>query len=164
MTTFVVEQEMIADNDSLIITDPCYLMAEEHWEHYCNLEFGPNPIGLDNYLRQYHNFGEVIAADTGFGDWSNTVRNSETGELLGEFTADAGMVICCTLSDLTNYGYDKDKLQDYINRGLATLIPNYSGHIELSYEENDCGRIAVLCAVSKDEVNEFNWNTEHLGE
>lgn len=162
MTTFVVEQEMIADNDSLIITDPCYIMKDEDWDQYCNIEFGPTPIGLDNYLRQYHNFGEVIAADTGYGDWSNTVTNSATGEVIGRFTADAGMVICCTLSDLTNYGYDKEKLQRYIKHGCAALIPDYSGHIELSYEEDNVTRLAVLCAVSKDEENEFNWNTEHL--
>lgn len=52
-------QTMHADNDTLIITDPCYLMRDEHWQHYCDMEFSKYPIGLDNYLRQYLSFGEV---------------------------------------------------------------------------------------------------------
>ena len=38
-------QSMHADNDTLIITDPCYLMKDEHWQQYCDMEFSENPIG-----------------------------------------------------------------------------------------------------------------------
>lgn len=138
-------QTMHADNDTIIITDPYYLLADEHWEHYCNLEFSDSPIGLDNYLRQYHNFGEVIAADTGYGDWSNevfTVDDSNT--VLGKFTADAGMVCVVTASDLSNYGYDKDKFQDYVDRGLIAVIPNYTGDIALEYHYKNGNKLAVI--------------------
>ena len=138
-------QTMHVDNDTIIITDPCYLMRDEHWQHYCDMEFSKDPIGLDNYLRQYHNFGEVIAADTGFGDWDNevfTVDDSNT--VLGEFTADAGMVCVMTASDLSNYEYDKDEFQDYVDKGLIAVIPNYTGDIALEYHYRNGDKLAVI--------------------
>lgn len=164
--TYVVEQEMTADNDTLVITDPCYLMADEHWEQWLEMEFSGNPIGLDNYLRQYHNFGDVIASDTGVGDWSNKVYNVSSNATVGQFSADAGMVICAKASDLKNYGADFDKIKDYAERGLATIIENYSGHINLCYEtrENEDGfRLAVLEAVGETD-EDINWSTEHLAD
>ena len=162
--TYTVEQEMNVENDTLIITDPCYILKEEHWEHWLSMEFGKDPIGLDNYLRQYHNFGEVIAADTGYGDWNNEVQESKTGAVLGEFTADAGMVIVCTASDLTNYGYDREKFLDLVERGCITIIPNFTGTVELHYEYNkDESKLAVLYGMSKDEGEDFHtmqWATE----
>ena len=162
--TYTVEQEMNVENDTLIITDPCYILKEAHWEHWLGMESGDNPIGLDNYLRQYHSFGEVIAADTGYGDWNNEVQESKTGAVLGEFTADAGMVIVCTASDLTNYGYDREKFLDLVERGCITIIPNFTGTVELHYEySKDESKLAVLYGMSKDEGEDFHtmqWATE----
>lgn len=167
--TYTVKQEMIADNDTLIITDPCYIMRDEHWEHFLDLEFTKNPIGLDDYLRKYHNFGEVIAADTGIGDWSNEVYNIQSNETLGEFCADAGMVICCTASDLTNYGADMNEVNKLRAKGCLAIIPNYSGHINLCYESDEADTsqtpitVAVLEAVG-DTEEDVNWSTKHLDE
>ena len=162
--TYTVEQEMIADNDTLIITDPCYILKEEHWNHWLDMEFGKSPIGLANYLRQYHNFGEVIAADTGYGDWSNTVFNTDTKDVVGTFTADAGMVIVCTSSDLTNYGYDKDEVDRLQSIGCLTIIPDYSGNIRLCYEHNgNNSKLAVIEAVGETE-EDINFNTLHIND
>ena len=123
MTTSTL-QSMIAENDTLIITDPCYIMKDEDWDKYTsNLS-----IPLDEFLRSRYNFGEVIACDTGIGDWSNEIVDSNEN-VLGHFCADAGMVIVCTASDFTNYGGDEEKLRDYVAKGLATIIPDYSGAI-----------------------------------
>lgn len=123
MTTSTL-QSMIAENDTLIITDPCYIMKDEDWDKYTsNLS-----IPLDEFLRSRYNFGEVIACDTGVGDWSNEIVDSNEN-VLGRFCADAGMVIVCTASDFANYGGDEEKLRDYASKGLATIIPDYSGTI-----------------------------------
>ena len=123
MTTSTL-QSMIAENDTLIITDPCYIMKDEDWDKYTsNLS-----IPLDEFLRSRYNFGEVIACDTGVGDWSNEIVDSNEN-VLGRFCADAGMVIVCTASDFANYGGDEEKLRDYASKGLATIIPDYSGAI-----------------------------------
>lgn len=167
--TYVVEQEMTADNDTLIITDPCYIMRDKDWEAFLDLELTSNPIGLDNYLRQYHNFGEVIAADTGVGDWCNEVYDIQSDKTLGEFCADAGMLICCTASDLANYGTDISEVMKLVGNGCATIIDSYSGHINLCYETDDSDksdyptRVAVLEAVG-DTDEDCNWSTKHLEE
>ena len=157
-------QQMVVENDTLIITDPCYIMNDEDWEHFLSLELTSKPIGLDNYLRQYHNFGEVIGADTGYGDWNNEVIDSKSNEAVGEFTADAGMVIVCTASDLTNYGYDREKFLDLVERGRIAIIPNFTGTVELHYEySKDESKLAVLYGMSKDEDEDFHtmqWATE----
>ena len=160
--TYTVEQEMIADNDTLIITDPCYIMRDEHWEHFLNLEFSSQPIGLDNYLRKYHSFGELLAGDTGIGDWNNEVVNSMTGDVLGEFAADAGMVIVCTASDLTNYGYDKDEVQRLKENGCLTIIEDFTGHIQLEYHYDEYGnKLAVIKGASNDSDEvEFYFETK----
>ena len=157
-------QQMVVENDTLIITDPCYIMNDEDWEHFLSLELTSKPIGLDNYLRQYHNFGEVIGADTGYGDWNNEVIDSKSNEAVGEFTADAGMVIVCTASDLTNYGYDREKFLDLGERGCIAVIPNFTGTIELRYEySKDESKLAVIYGMSEDEDENFHtmqWATE----
>lgn len=157
-------QQMVVENDTLIITDPCYLMKDEDWEHFLSLELTSKPIGLDNYLRQYHNFGEVIGADTGYGDWDNEVQETKTGAVLGEFTADAGMVIVCTASDLTNYGYDREEFLDLVERGCIAVIPNFTGTVELHYEySKDESKLAVIYGMPKDEDEDFHtmqWATE----
>lgn len=158
-------QEMIVEDDTLIITDPCYLIRDEHWQHYCNMEFGSNPIGLDNYLRKYLNFGEVIALDTGLGDWSNEVLNVETKEVLGEFGADSGMVAVFTASDLSNYNVDMDEVKRLHDIGCLAIVPNFTGHIVAEYESSEdeykgqkyTNRFCVIYGTSDDE--QFGFTT-----
>lgn len=161
--TYTVEQTMQADDDTLIITDPCYIMKDSHWNQWLDMAFSRNPMELDVYLKEYHNFGEVIAADTGYGDWNNEVLDSN-GEAMGEFSADAGMVIVCTASDLTNYGYDKEEIERLQENGCLTIIPNYTGTVELHYEYNDEGsKLAVLYGMSEScgDFNTLGWNSSY---
>ena len=159
------EQHMKADNDTLIITDPCYLLKEEDWDEYTNLAFSNSPVyktlSLDEYLRKYHNFGEVIAADTGIGDWSNSVYvDDDKDTVLGSFSADAGMVAVFTASDLSNYGYDEEELKRLVSIGCATIIPDYSGDVVLEYERTQYdSRIAVITGTgeTKDDISWSTW-------
>ena len=158
------DQYMTAKNDTLVITDPCYIMPDRHWEHFLNLEFTENPIGLDNYLKKYHNFKDVIAGDTGIGDWNNTIYNINTNEDLGKFAADAGMVVCCKLTDLADYNPDYKRILDQLKQNnCVAIIENYSGSICLSYEnyEGDTDRLAVLSGVGET-GNDIDWSSEHL--
>ena len=74
------------------------------------------------------------------------------------------MVIVCTASDLTNYGYDREKFLDLVERGCITIIPNFTGTVELHYEySKDESKLAVLYGMSKDEDEDFHtmqWATE----
>ena len=147
VTEVTIEQEMIADNDTLVITDPCYLLKDEDWE-----ELG-NTYGYDNlkqYLSEKHNFGELVCGDTGFGDWSNMIIEDDTDDVIGRFTADAGMFIVCTASDLTNYGVDKEKFDRYVRNGLIAVIPDYSGRVTVSRNKEDNAYIEFIGATIHD--------------
>ena len=139
-----IRETMLADNDSLVITDPCYLLADEHWEHYCDLCFdeefkktGKESITISEYLRKYHNFGEVVGGSTGFGDWSNAIKDNETGEIIGNFFADAGMVICCTMSDLVNYNPSiMSTIIDLESKGGLAVVTDYTGEVIYELDKN----------------------------
>lgn len=158
--TDVREQHMVADNDTIIITDPCYLMKDEDWDEFLDKNFSLYPTSLADYLRNEHDFGEVIAADTGIGDWNNEVYTVDGKDTtLGRFSADAGMVAVFTFSDLSNYGYDEDKLERLVKNGCATIIPNYSGDIMLEYEyTEDETPVAVIMGTGRT-LEDVSWST-----
>ena len=153
-----VTETMLADNDTLVVTDPCYLLAKEHWEHFCNLCFDEKyektkkvSITISEYLRKYHNFGEVVGGDTGYGDWSNAVK-TETGRIIGNFVADAGMVICCTVSDLVNYNPSIMSTINELERvGSLAVIPDYTG--EVIYELEDRGGLSDWAMITFPDCN-----------
>ena len=92
-------------NGDLIITDPCYIMRAKHhgtvpvteddWEasaYGTNLE----TLGIHTYLTR----------DTIYGDWSCTTFDDQTGEPIGQFCADAGMVSVIDLQEVLSYNPD----------------------------------------------------------
>lgn len=92
-------------NGDLIITDPCYIMRAKHhgtvpiteddWEasaYGTNLE----ALGIHTYLTR----------DTIYGDWSCTTFDDQTGEPIGQFCADAGMVSVIDLQEVLSYNPD----------------------------------------------------------
>ena len=111
----------------IIITDPCYIMRAEHhgtkpltkndWE-YCCYGSMMEVFGFTNYL----------CRDTIYGDWSCTTVNSDTGEKLGEFCADAGLVAVFLLDEVLAYNPDFDY---HIERPwTTTLIKDFDGEVE----------------------------------
>jgi hypothetical protein len=174
ITKSKVVQEMLCDNDTLLITDPCYLLTSEDWDILCD-----NAGGMDNmstaftdYFREHFGFGEVIVANTGIGDWANSVRNTDSNEQLGTFGADSGTVIVCTASDFANYGKTYKNLEHLNEMGLVTVLPGYTGYVRLTYETtfddtNYKYDIAVLQGYADKTINgyeDFNWSTLHLEE
>ena len=114
----------------IIITDPCYICKDEDWE---KCEYGENMEALE--IKNY------ICRDTLYGDWSCTTFNSDTGEKIGEFCADAGMVAVFLLDEVLKYNPEFDY---HINRPwTTTLIEDFDGeaefevvHSEGEYEED----------------------------
>lgn len=154
---------MIVQDDTIVITDPCYIMKEEHWEQYLSqgISNSVDCTSLKRYLRSHFNFGEVLAGDTVYGDWSNEIIDSETNEVIGEFSADAGMLIACTASDFDNYGYDRDEVEKLRQNGCLATIENFEGRIDYVLEtEGEDFAMAVLIGYDKD-GNEI-FHTQHL--
>ncbi|MBX4152424.1 hypothetical protein [Paenibacillus lautus] len=112
----------------IIITDPCYIIRAKHhgtvpltendWQ---TCEYGENmeALGINNYL----------SSDTLYGDWSCTTINSDNGESIGGFCADAGMVAVFLLDEVLKYNPDFDY---HINKPwTTTLIKDFDGEIEI---------------------------------
>lgn len=114
----------------IIITDPCYICKDEDWGK-CGYGDNMEVLGIENY----------ICRDTIYGDWSCTTFNSDTGEKIGEFCADAGMVAVFLLNEVLKYNPDFDY---HIARPwTTTLIKDFDGevnfevlHAEGEYEED----------------------------
>lgn len=122
------------ENKDIIITDPCYIMRAEHhgtkplteddW-HTSNHGFNMEKLGIKNYLTH----------STIYGDWSCTTYNSDTGEVIGEFCADAGLVSVFDLYEVLKYNPDFDY---HINRKwTTTLIKNFTGDVRIKVERNE---------------------------
>lgn len=119
--------ELMEFDGSIIITDPCYIIRAEHhgtksltdddWES-CDYGSNMEALGIKKYMTR----------DTLYGDWSCTTFNTDTGEPIGEFCADAGLVSVFDLSEVLAYNPDFDY---HIQRKwTTTLIENFKGTVQ----------------------------------
>lgn len=134
--TYRVEKEKIYDicldsepvefDGDIIITDPSYILKKmlerNHWErcgHGSNMEvFG---------------FTKYITHDTICGDWSCCTYNTDTGEVIGHFSADAGMVGVFLLKEVLKYNPDFDY---HIKKTWTTTwIRNFKGTVRVIVKE-----------------------------
>ena len=97
----------------IVITDPCYF---EYWEHQ-------------------DMFTDHLGRDTIYGDWSCTVYNTDTDEVLGEFCADAGYVGCYYLDEVLKAYPNFAKMNDW----TRTIIKDFDGIVRMPtvVEDND---------------------------
>lgn len=101
-----------------------YHKAEEVWhesnaDDWEKCEFGENMEALG--------FTTFISEDTIIGDWGCTVKNLDNNQIIGEFSADAGMVGVFLLDEVMKYNPDF-KIED----GIATVIRDFDGKIEIT--------------------------------
>ena len=116
--TYAFAGPVYFDGD-ILITDPCYFIKDEDWE---KSSFGSDikQFGFTNYITQ----------DTLFGDWTCVVFDSHTGEDMGYFTADAGLVGIYLFDEVKRYN-PKLNLSHY----TYTIINNFKGKIKFQMEE-----------------------------
>ena len=108
----------------IIITDPCYICKDNDWSR-CYYGDNMEVLGINNY----------ICRDTIYGDWSCTTFNTDTGEPIGEFCADAGMVAVFLLDEVLKYNPDFDY---HINRTwTTTLIKDFDGEVNFEVRHTE---------------------------
>lgn len=97
----------------IVITDPCYI---NYWENK----------GI---------FTDYLERDTIYGDWSCTVYNKDTDEVLGKFCADGGMVGCFYLNEALKSNPDFATYGDW----TRTIIKDFDGIVRMPtvVEDND---------------------------
>ena len=126
----------------ILITDPCYWMKDEEFNKYC-LGTEPGEIVLLNPINNM----QGMMADTIYGDWHCEVYKTDgpvdqsvlediikynkvpVGTLVGEFTADAGLVSISEYNE--TWDYDKKKAEDLVDKytWTAALLNDFDGDI-----------------------------------
>lgn len=117
-------------NQDVIITDPCYVVSnDDDWEK-CNYGMSMGSLG----------FKQCITASTIYGDWSCDTMKLKTNEVIGSFTADAGMVGVFNLDEVLKYNPDfKDFME--VSPWCVTVIKNFTGDIQIL--ENNYDQVYV---------------------
>lgn len=101
----------------------------DDWE-LCNYGENMQVLGIENFLTR----------DTMYGDWSCTTYESNTGKVLGEFCADAGLVSVFLLDEILKYN---PKFNYHIEKPYTTTwIKDFEGDVEIKivdveYENED---------------------------
>ena len=110
----------------IIITDPCYVVDQEDIR---NISF-QNPKAMATL--GFHNY---MCRDTIYGDWRCTTYNTDTGEKIGGFCADCGLVAVFLLDEVHKYNPDFDW---YVTRPwTTTLINNFDGEVNFEVRHHE---------------------------
>jgi len=107
------DQSLTFNNETIVITDPCYVM---------------NPRDGYSYINKNIRF-DYIRNDTHYGDWGCTVYKDDKTEL-GKFCADSGQVAIFKGEQLTDEFFKWAKEHSW----CVTVIPNFTGTVEIIIE------------------------------
>lgn len=121
-----LDSEPVHFNGDIIITDPSYMMMDDDGWSKCDCGRKLDALGFSSYLT--HN--------TIYGDWSCTTYNTDTGEPLGTFCADAGIVSVMLLDEAVHY--NPDYRRDIVTHPHAsTIVANFCGMVQIVVKEKD---------------------------
>ncbi len=118
MNKNVISQTSCNFKGDIIITDPCYITNDEDWETFVHYDYIEISSAIGTSLG--------LVADTGIGDWSNSITD-KNGNELGTFCADAGMVCVFLLEDVLKYNPSLE-----LPEHIATIIPNFEGTVSIT--------------------------------
>ena len=113
--------ERLKSTDYTSYEQACRKWIEEYGDdaEKCNHYEDMNVLGFTSYL----------TSSTIYGDWSCTTFNKDTGEVIGDFCADSGMVGVFLLEEVLKYNPDFDyhKYKPW----TTTLIKDFDGEIKI---------------------------------
>lgn len=119
---------MVVDNKTIIITDPCYLVSDDNsWIDFIN-----EKISWEDIFQDWK--GDYEISDTGVGDGEWSIKDLNTGEILGTYTADAGMIGIFLEEDILHNA--KDSLEK-LSKKCYCRIPNFTGSCYIDYISED---------------------------
>lgn len=157
MVTFTsnnrIPQSVQFNDDNIIITDPCYLLSDDQWDEYLNKEM--TGVTLVEYFKSL-GFTKVVGGDTGVGDWCNEIKDSKE-VILGQFTADAGMLVAVASKELEKLGgITQTEFIRLLRNGCIAEIPDFTGTVELNYTNG----VAVISGVSS--CGKFSFTSDEM--
>lgn len=118
------------EHEDIVITDPCYVLNnnEGHNNDWDKCNYSKEMEKLGSFTK-----GKYVTADTIFGDWSCDTVDSDTGKVIGQFCADAGLVSVFSLKEIKEYNPDYNP---YEKPWCATVIKDFTGDICLKTKFN----------------------------
>ena len=140
-------------NEDVIITDPCYVVANrEDWKKCTDAYSNDGKHDITDGLKKL-GFTKVISNDTVIGDWCCEVFKIDGEKIkLGDFGADSGLVAVFSLDEILKYDPDYDYKEDE-DIGCAVIIRNFTGRV--SIEQVDDRTISVVGQGSIDFYSEI---------
>lgn len=118
----------------VIITDPCNIVkSDEDWklvlaDTYDRAEL--DKIGIQNFLSF-----ETVGESRGF------VKNSDTGDTIGEFCTDSCIFCICLLEEVLAYHPEFDDYEKY--PGSCAVIRGFEGKIVFKKQEEEISVIGT---------------------
>lgn len=164
---------MTENNNSLIkyiVTDPCYLLPRNTWDACCEVFNNDDELIYDRFdkavskaLSEFTGF-PAYAYGTGFGDWSNSIWG--TGVIKQDFTADAGMVCVCRLTDKVLQQLKEKYGEANIYSGIALFEMSENIRVEFDITDpnwtivniKDMQTGATIQSEYADEDKDDSWN------
>lgn len=113
----LLDSEPMKFDGDIIITDTCYVIKDNDWR-CCHYGYDMESLGVNHYMTR----------DTIYGDWSCTTYNSDTGEEIGGFCADAGLVSVFLLEEILKYNPEFDYHTE--KPWTTTLIKDFKGTVQ----------------------------------
>lgn len=149
------------DNETILITDPCYLTfkgtEDKHkfWDAFCT-QFFYLP-GRGGMIDLPNGVGEIMVSDTLYGDWSCATFEGSLADwekkgkkVLGEFCADAGLV-CVAPESFCD---------DYLKTSWTTTkIENFTGDVQILVVNMGSGEEDEVVVVGTGSTNFFTYQT-----
>ena len=127
--------EIELNNETLVITDPCYLLHKGNGDEIkeINGKVFNDPWVACGYGYKFNVFGveKFVTSTTLYGDWSCTVFDQKnTKKTYGEFCADAGLVTIIPLYEVLKFNptwldWHKD------HEWCSSLIPDFNGKVRI---------------------------------
>lgn len=129
----------------IIITDPCYIVKDEDWFTPEQEEMKVLPMYA---MKAICGFSNYLCNDTLIGDCSCETINDRTGEIIGGFGVDAGLLCVCYLDEVLKYRPDFKEEYMQPKSTLVTLIRDFHGNITIGESED-----GVYSVVFSDHAN-----------
>lgn len=128
------------ENQSVIFTDPCYLLKESTWSNLKSYD-------VDEMLSAFESEGYsrnlVLCDNTGVGDWCNPILKNKTGDRIGVMCADSGMFCIVSFDEVLTIA-EKSDIAKLFRYNLGVVLPNYTGDIHYHRNSHD---VAVIRGV-----------------
>ena len=121
-------------DETIVVTDPCYLMKDvPDWDK-CSLGSRLFRFGFTSE--------KTKVSRTGWGDGVWEIFNENTKEIYGQFAADSGQTGIFSLDEILRYNPDFLDMKHLVH--LATIFWDFTGDIDMKFKKTKLGNEEIV--------------------